>query len=128
MKRNFDMKPLDLRGEPMKSGNDRIKRDAQGRPVFDPETSDVIVIEKAKDATFSSVLVDVVMAETEEDSKADGKTKLGRFTLGGKIVKGGWVDITTEDADLLRKRSEKLLPALTYARVCEFLDTDPEQE
>jgi hypothetical protein len=42
--------------------------------------------------------------------------------LGHKIAQGGEVDLTVEDAALLKKRCAKTFNFLTYGRISEFLD------
>ena len=127
MKRDLTLCPLDLEGKPMKDGDPKYKRRADGGLVFDEATSQPVVLEPAKDATFRTVLMTLLSSAMKEDQDENGEKKLAKFRLADKIVKAeDVVDFTSDEVGLISARAEKLLPWLTYARVKEWLDTDPE--
>lgn len=127
MKRDLTLMPLDLSGNPMKDGEPKYKRRADGGLIFDEVTSQPIVLEPAKDATFRTVLMTLLSAPMKEDQDESGEKKLAKFRLADKIVKAeAMVDLSSEDVSLISARAEKLLPWLTFARVKEWLETDPQ--
>lgn len=110
MKRNFSAILKQLDGTPIKDGADKLKRDAEGRPVWDTTTSEPIVLEPAKDCTLKSICLGAIGGAIDGDNVMTGEKKYALYKLADRISKGGAVEVTTEEVATLKERIAK-----TYA-------------
>lgn len=126
MKRNLDTPILDLEGKDVRDGI-RYKRNADGSFVYDPGTSEPIVLDQgyvftAKHAAFAALNANIQGEQLSDDEK------IKVYLLGVKCASGGEVDLSTDECALLKKRVGKVYGPLVYGRMCDFLDTDPAKE
>lgn len=103
MNRNFNAPMLDLEGNPY-----------------------------ADAATLKSVAFAAVQAQLEGDERLDVDSKMRIYTLAGKIVRGGIVEVSAEDLTLMKARIAKAYPPLVMGEAFRLLEEDfvapPEDE
>lgn len=95
MKRNFDAPMLQLDGTPYSDG-----------------------------ATLKSVAFAAISASIPGDEHQPVDEKMALYALAGKVVKGGIVDVDTNDLALLEKRIGKAYPALVVGEAFRLIRTD----
>jgi hypothetical protein len=99
MKINFSFTPVDI---------------ISGNPLKDGE----------KDATLASVCVQALMASTPEDASMSAEEKVQAYVIASRIIKGGVVDVSVEEASLLKKRVAKLYGPMVVGQCLPALDMD----
>lgn len=75
-----------------------------------------------KPATLGSIGVNALMAQTPDDKDQSGEEKVRSYILGSRIVGGGEIEVTPEDASLLKKRIGKLYGPLIVGQCWPVLD------
>lgn len=102
MKIDFNFVPTDIQtGEPIKMG--------------DVTNSD---------ATLAKLCVQALGAVVPGDQDMSAEDKVRAWTLGGKIVKGGVVEVSVEEISLLKKRVGKLYGPFVVGPCHEALERD----
>lgn len=102
MKIDFDFQPIDLiTDEPIRDAD-------SGKPV-----------------TLATIAVQALMMQTADDKDQSADEKINAYVLGARIKGGGEVDITAEDAALLKKRIGKLYGPLIVGQCLPVLDGRP---
>jgi hypothetical protein len=62
---------------------------------------------ESKPFTLKLAAVEALMRDTDQDAKQSGEQKLKRFDLAERIFKGGEIEITPEEAALIKERIGK---------------------
>lgn len=102
MKINFDFVPVDLMSE---------------QPITMPDGK--------TPATLARLCAQALGAALPEDDKEQtAEDKVRAWSLGGKIVRGGVVDLAAEDIALLKKRVGKLYGPFVVGPCLEALEQD----
>jgi hypothetical protein len=99
MKINFSFKPVDLLTE---------------KPLKDGE----------KDATLASICVQALMAQTPEDAAMSAEEKVQAYVVASRIIKAGVVEVSVEEAALMKRRVAKLFGPMVVGQCLPALDVD----
>jgi hypothetical protein len=99
LKINFSFQPVDL---------------VSGKPLKDGE----------KDATLASICVQALMAQTPEDANMAADEKVQAYVIASRIIKAGVVEVSVEEASLLKKRVGKLFGPMVVGQCLPALDKD----
>ena len=107
---NFKVELLDFEDQPVKK---------TGVVVTDtgPRTVDL-----EENVLFSSVVVNALTSTYRSDENITPEEKLKRFALSERIVKEGLVELTIEEAALIKKLALKGCSVLAYGRIDALLE------
>lgn len=78
---------------------------------------------KVIDLTFKKVIVDSLLIMGQKDAEVSGEEKLKRYKLAKTISQGGEVEVTTEEASLIKSQVNKVYSPLVYGRVHELIES-----
>ena len=72
---------------------------------------------------LASVIVNAMMASPERGDQDTGEQKLKRYRLGMKVLDGGMVEISNEDAVLINARVGQFYGPLVVGQVYDILES-----
>lgn len=98
MKVNFDAVMKDLKGEPIKDGQEDFK--------------------------LGSACCNALLAPYPDEQNLDSKDKVRRYKLALKVTAGGEQDLSVEEVADLKKLVGKAFPPLIVGRAFEVLDPE----
>jgi hypothetical protein len=96
-------------------------------PVLDYEGKPITLDGEAftfRDA-FMQALNSLTTAERQNGQGAEVKSKI--FTLASKMWSGNEIDLTVDQAALVKERAGEVAAALVYGRIVELLDGNPSE-
>ena len=113
MKVNFNKPLINFDDTPMKQ-NKVVEIGSTGR--FD-------VLELNENLMLNSIIVNALSTRYKEDDNLEQRVALERFELALRIKKAkGEIEITTEDAVLIKNVALKGCTILAHGRICELIE------
>jgi len=86
-------------------------------------TGDALKDETGKDITFKVVALNALLGQYDDERSLSGEEKLKRYRLAGRISKAeGAIELTIEEAALLKQLVGKAYGSLLYGLVHDFLE------
>jgi hypothetical protein len=98
MKKNFDVPLLDARGKPCKTGDTLL--------------------------TVADAAIASLTEPAPDDAGLTGKEKIALMSLAVRISEGGEREFTKDELVTIKRRAEKNCHIISFARLCEIIDSD----
>ncbi len=126
MNRNFSEEIRGLCGESLRGGM-TLARAAEVLDTLPVDIKtvvhDALAAASLKPMTFAAVACDSLIGAFDGDDKAPVETKIRRMKLAQRLVDGGDLELTIDEAKEIKDRVNKLfVGALVPARMAEFLE------
>lgn len=96
----------------MKVNVDKVLTDLNGKNIEDDGAH----------LTLKTVAVNCLLSQHPDDSRSTGEEKLKRYQLAKEIFKGGEVELTAEDASLVKRLVGRAYGPLVVGQVFPLLD------
>lgn len=105
----------------MKKDFAREITDLDGVVIAEMVNDSGVLTSTGRNVTIKKLCVDALLADTREELSGEAKVK--RYRLAQKIhAAEGEIDITTEEASLVKELAAKMLPPLLYGQIYDFIE------
>lgn len=90
------------------------------QPLKDIEGNDLL--DNNKPVSMKKVILDAILAVSQDESNLDGETKAKRYKLAQKIVVGGDIDLSIDELKEIKERVGKFGVPLVVGQIYEYME------